>query len=591
MQRPGRKCFGSFLAIAIVYIILCGVGLHLDGLGSASEALENAEWIASSKSWLDRQMCVWLWSCGTYHYFNTNGWTWEGARDDIPGPLPDFTPFWTSGEEDPDTWSDRERQLREVPQYVLDHAPYVHLFSGEQFWPSDLAEHLVHVSPRLNYTLIEEMTSDRNLTNLQELDDIEDGKHGRFVYLESDDNVEERPGWLTSIKNIPSAADPRRDIYQDAPWPDTDPAKQQEPMLHEQVSPTDTSYPKLPPALSPSMDGRCGGNSGSTCKGSKFGQCCSIHGWCGKSDEYCGSYCDPLHGKCIDPLHPPPGPKPDLRKHKRDFMGAKDRPAPSGKSKAPAILIVADKGHGVVDAFWFYFYSFNLGQKVLSIRFGNHVGDWEHTMIRFVHGKPESVFLSEHDFGDAYAWQAVEKYVPNPDGTETMVGTWSNHTFDRVAKRPVTYSALGSHAMYATPGLHPYILPWGLLHDQTDRGPLWDPAQNVQSYTYDTKNKTLRASTRNPSSPVGWLNYAGHWGDKYYPLSDPRQYRFAGQYHYVNGPTGPKFKRLGREQVCQGHGPCRIRNWLGSDRARRLPVEDGEEEGGLPGGNSTDDSP
>ena len=37
---------------------------------------------------------------------------------------------------------------------------------------------------------------------------------------------------------------------------------------------------------------------------------------------------------------------------------------------------------------------------------GNHVGDWEHTMIRFEHGKPTSVFLSEHDFGAAYAFHA-----------------------------------------------------------------------------------------------------------------------------------------------------------------------------------------
>ena len=263
----------------------------------------------------------------------------------------------------------------------------------------------------------------------------------------------------------------------------------------------------------------------------------------------------------------------------------------SGRSQAPAVLVVVDKGDGIVDAFWFFFYSFNMGQKVFNIRFGNHVGDWEHTLVRFKHGKPELVFLSEHNFGAAYAWHAVEKYLPNPDGSGTMLGTFSNHTVGRVAKRPVVYSALGSHAMYATPGLHPYVLPFGLLHDQTDRGPLWDPAQNVHSYTYDVQNQTVRASTRNPKSPISWFNYAGHWGDKYYQLSDPRQYRLAGQYHYVNGPTGPRWKNLRRKEVCQGYrGPCHIRHWLGEGKARRLPPDDDEDEvGGLPGGNYTDE--
>lgn len=315
-----------------------------------------------------------------------------------------------------------------------------------------------------------------------------------------------------------------------------------------------------------------------------------MHGWCGTSEDYCGGYCDPLHGSCFDPLHPPPGPKPDLRRHERDFSVVNRRPSRLGKSKAPAILIVADKGNGTVDAFWFFFYSFNLGQKVLNIRFGNHVGDWEHTMIRFKDGQPESVFLSEHDFGDAFAWHALEKYLPSPDGSKLMLGTWSNRTALKAAKRPVVYSAIGSHAMYATPGLHPYILPFGLLHDQTDRGPLWDPVLNLKSFTYHTQNKTLRSSLLNPEAPVGWLDYAGHWGDKYYPLSDSRQYRFAGQYHYVNGPTGPKFKRLGRQQVCQSQGPCNVRHWLGGDRAVRLPPGEDGEEGGLPGGNSTEDS-
>lgn len=118
--------------------------------------------------------------------------------------------------------------------------------------------------------------------------------------------------------------------------------------------------------------------------------------------------------------------------------------------------------------------------------------------------------------------------------------------------------------MYGTPGTHTYVLPFGILYDMTDRGPLWDPVLNMYSYTYDFKKDILRSSTLNPQAPTSWFHFWGHWGDKFYPLSDPRQYRFLGQYHYVNGPIGPRFKRLGRQHICQGGDsePCNIRTWF-----------------------------
>lgn len=135
--------------------------------------------------------------------------------------------------------------------------------------------------------------------------------------------------------------------------------------------------------------------------------------------------------------------------------------------------------------------------------------------------------------------------------------------------------------MYATPGLHPYILPGGILHDITDRGPLWDPVQNMYSFTYDYQRDYLVPSTLSPNVPVSWFYFAGHWGDKLYPMSDPRQYQFLGQYHYVSGPLGPRFKNLGRQTICIGDGECVLRRWLGDKRLSsidRYPdVGEGEE--------------
>ncbi|KAM0344841.1 hypothetical protein ACHAPU_007223 [Fusarium lateritium] len=46
-----------------------------------------------------------------------------------------------------------------------------------------------------------------------------------------------------------------------------------------------------------STDGGCGAN-GKTCLGSKFGDCCSGSGFCGKDDSFCGAQCQIKFGKC-----------------------------------------------------------------------------------------------------------------------------------------------------------------------------------------------------------------------------------------------------------------------------------------------------
>ena len=194
----------------------------------------------------------------------------------------------------------------EIPQYVLDYAPLVHLYSEEQFWPCDMKDHLLHVTPELNYTPIEGLPP-LNLSNLDQPNRFE---KGRDVFLTSNDNVEDRPDWLSGQVNIP-------DDYAD----------------------DSRKYGSDSQATSPKFGTRSQG----------------------------------------------------------------------GHSDAPAVLVTIDKGDGIVDAFWFFFYSYNLGNVVFNVRFGNHIGDWEHTLVRFQHGKPKIVFVSEHFFGSAYSYSAVEK--------------------------------------------------------------------------------------------------------------------------------------------------------------------------------------
>lgn len=56
--------------------------------------------------------------------------------------------------------------------------------------------------------------------------------------------------------------------------------------------------PVISPSLEVSPDGACGGETGFTCKGSPWGECCSQYGICGSSPRSCGERCQSSHGLC-----------------------------------------------------------------------------------------------------------------------------------------------------------------------------------------------------------------------------------------------------------------------------------------------------
>ena len=513
MKQVKTKATIGLLTTLISYVSLNSIikTTHPDLFVWRPEDRENTEWTATSKSWLDRKACRWLGICGGTHLhlvgkrFGHRPLSKHTQQPFQPEPDLDWQHAWHDGHTNPEDWSEDERALREVPDYVLEYAPLVHLYSGEQFWPCDIAEHLYHITPSLNYTPIQ---SDRHHPTLKHLNKLNEFQDGRWVYLTSNDDVEERPDWLEGEKNIPiDPSETNATFDGNEGW------------VHH---PGRSFFQSWIDGIGDMKDWYAPGSD--DLEDQKDFQKSQYPTFSSKKD---GSF----RGRYHEELK------------KRGVTISPDHRIRGGRSDAPAVLVAVDKGHGVVDAFWFFFYSFNLGNVVFNVRFGNHVGDWEHTMIRFHHGKPKAVFFSEHNFGSAYSYEAVEK----------------------IGRRPVIYSATGTHAMYATAGAHPYVLPWGILHDQTDRGPLWDPALNSHLYTYQLKNETLRASSRTPHAPTGWFHFAGRWGDKFYPLGDKRQYRFLGQYHYVSGPFGPKFKHLSRKKICQGpdSSPCVIKHWIG----------------------------
>ncbi len=461
---------------------------------------------------------------------------------------------------------EKKKDLKPIPQYVLDHAPLVHLSEEETYWPSLLEEHLQHTIPYLNYASVNRSHQHPNLDELGLLNNYggQEGQGGEHMYLHSRDAVEDNPSWLTSGANTP--VEPQS-------------------VNSEGGNVTDSHYMTI------------GGEKG------------------------------------------------DKRAPRNKDGEIICRPS---RSNAPAYLVLVEHPEqgDVVHAFWFFFYSFNLGNSVFGVGFGDHVGDWEHSVVRFRDGKPESMFVSEHTFGQSYKFSAMEKYVEEAVAsdtpiTHTSVGINSTHLDlgfglggdkDKKpeGKRPVIYSGKGTHAMYATAGIQAYILPFTILHDTTSRGPLWDPTLNMRSYWYtspkshdcshvnkwhpdcddrkmtdipseselsadadvfntgddfpsshshseseDSDNpyaeveKTLTPTAENPEAPISWFYFNGRWGDKEYLKSDARQYHapIVGEKKYVDGPHGPRFKGMGRLDICPSD-KCTLR----STRAPRLWV-------------------
>jgi len=221
------------------------------------------------------------------------------------------------------------------------------------------------------------------------------------------------------------------------------------------------------------------------------------------------------------------------------------KPDSNGFSQSNVTLVAVNKTEsiepGVVDIFYFLFYSFNDGDNVGGQTYGNHISDIEYIMIRFYSGEPRFMFLSQHQDGQAYEWAALQKE----------------------GNRPIAYSATGGHANYPIAGTFELVQGLvGLLDDQTSAGTRWDLIQNYNGYWVDVprfvKANGTRASTRPEGPPgVGYLQQTGKWGNQALPPSDPSQRVIFGQYQWSDGATGPydPSKALLRTWLCVT-SPC-----------------------------------
>jgi hypothetical protein len=84
-----------------------------------------------------------------------------------------------------------------LPNYVLTFAPLSYLYSGESWWPADVAAFVTHVTPEVNFVAVAPSVT---LTNISTLTNT--------TFLTSNDFVEDDGGhdWLTNAANIPDAS-------------------------------------------------------------------------------------------------------------------------------------------------------------------------------------------------------------------------------------------------------------------------------------------------------------------------------------------------------------------------------------------------
>ncbi|KAL6874420.1 hypothetical protein HDV57DRAFT_227521 [Trichoderma longibrachiatum] len=255
-------------------------------------------------------------------------------------------------------------------------------------------------------------------------------------------------------------------------------------------------------------------------------------------------------------------------------------PDDSGRiaNATPCVVILVEHNARDVDAFFFYFYSYDRGANITQVleplnrliedtehgmHFGDHVGDWEHNMVRFRDEKPIGIWYSQHVSGAAYDWD--HKALSMKD------------------ERPLVFSAYGSHANYASPGDHIHD---SALIDYCNSGRLWDPVLSAYFYHLDPATFELthlfqsQSNTSTASNLTSFFYYTGLWGDAQYPDSDPRQKTVPhfGLKRFVSGPQGPIVKQLVRKKLSPDHPgkkswmqwavgifmalyPCCLRGW------------------------------
>lgn len=201
---------------------------------------------------------------------------------------------------------------------------------------------------------------------------------------------------------------------------------------------------------------------------------------------------------------------------------------------AKSYVQVTSSENGILELeFWFY-YAYNGPINVKTTlpppydyvslqQVGRHEGDWEHVTLRFTREKGrhsgwtfDQMFLSQHSGGQ---WLSADELAYS-DGTH-----------------PIVYSALDSHANYATTGEHvgQVLLQQGsVVVNQIDYTGSGDSFAAYRMWNYQIVSSDVPGVT--PLYTPLWFRYDGLWG----PYQLDVDQTPLGLYANVDkGPVGP----------------------------------------------------
>jgi hypothetical protein len=206
----------------------------------------------------------------------------------------------------------------------------------------------------------------------------------------------------------------------------------------------------------------------------------------------------------------------------------------AGAADEPGVTVygrVARDGGNIVLQYWLFYYDnlYRYPFLPLGAIWQSHEGDWEVVNIVLSNAKrPLSVGLSQHCGGETRPWAETERRYG----------------------RATVYVALGSHANYFGPGLHPF-----------DRACL--PSQVIGFF--EQAGLPLPADVAAPGPAVGpkrlgvtpavietvaegspeWIGFPGFWGElEYFSAPAP-----IGTIPFGASPVGPAFQEVWREPV------------------------------------------
>lgn len=81
------------------------------------------------------------------------------------------------------------RATQSLPSFVLENAPISYLYSKEEYWPADIAEHLTHVTPQVDKKNVADSVTFSSIATLS-----------NDTYLTSKDDVQDGPSWLLGVQ-------------------------------------------------------------------------------------------------------------------------------------------------------------------------------------------------------------------------------------------------------------------------------------------------------------------------------------------------------------------------------------------------------